>query len=96
MAVIRTSRFKTDPARAEEMLARRADLISAVRAAHPGLAEARLARVGEDTWIDMWRWDSPASMQAALAVAPSLPEAAQAFALTSDLTAENAELVDER
>jgi hypothetical protein len=96
MAVIRTSRFKTDPAHAGEMLARRADLISAVRAAHPGLAEARLARVGEDTWIDTWRWDSPASMQAALADAPSLPEAAEAFALTSDLTAENAELVDER
>jgi Antibiotic biosynthesis monooxygenase len=96
MTVIRTSRFKTDPPRAEEMLARRADLISAVRAAHPGLAEARLARVSEDTWVDMWRWDSPASMQAALAGAPSLPEAAAAFALTTDLTAENAELVDER
>ena len=96
MTVIRTSRFKTDPARTEEMLAKRADLISAVRATHPGLAEARLARVGEDTWIDMWRWDSPASMQAALVGAPSLPEAAAAFALTSDLTAENAELVDER
>jgi quinol monooxygenase YgiN len=96
MPVIRTSRFKTDPARAEEMLARRADLIAAVRAAHPGLAEARLARVGEDTWIDIWRWDSPANMQAALAGAPSLPEAAAAFALTRDLTAENAELVDER
>ena len=96
MTVIRTSRFKTDPARAEEMLARRADLISAVRAAHPGLAEARLARVGDDTWVDMWRWDSPASMQAALAGAPSLPAAAAAFALASDLTAESAELVDER
>jgi hypothetical protein len=96
MAVIRTSRFKTEPARAEEMIARRADLISAVRAAYPGLTEARLAKTGEDTWVDMWRWDSPASMQAALAGAPTLPQAAAAFSLARDLTAEDGELVDER
>lgn len=96
MPVIRTVRFKVDPARHEEMIARRADLIAAVRAAFAGLTEARLARVGEDSWVDMWRWDSPASMQAALAGAPALPEAAAAFSLTSDVTAENAELVDER
>jgi quinol monooxygenase YgiN len=96
MAIIRTVHFKADPGHAEEMIARRAALISAVRAAYNGLTEARLARAGEDTWVDMWRWDSPASMQAALAGAPALPEAAAAFSLTRDLTAEEAELVDER
>jgi hypothetical protein len=96
MAVIRTTRFKADPARAEEVIAIRAELISAVRAAFAGLAEARLARVSEDTWVDMWRWDSSASMQAALAGAPALPEAAAAFSLARDVTAENAELIDER
>ncbi len=96
MAIIRTTRFKADPARAEEVIARRAELIYAVRAAFAGLAEARLARVSEDTWVDMWRWDSPASMQAALAGAPALPEAAVAFSLARDVTAENAELIDER
>jgi hypothetical protein len=96
MTVIRTSRFTTDPSRTKEMLTRRADLISAIRAAHPGLAEARLARVGEDTWVDAWRWDSPASLQAALAAGPSLPEAAPVFAVIRDLTTEDAELVDER
>lgn len=96
MAVIRTTRFRAGPASAAELIARRAELISAVRAAFTGLTETRLARVGEDTWVDMWRWDSRASMQAALAGAPSLPEAAAAFSLTSDVTAENAELIDER
>jgi Antibiotic biosynthesis monooxygenase len=96
MAIIRTTRFKVDPGRAEEMTVKRAELISAVRAAFPGLTEARLARVSEDTWVDMWRWDSPARMRAALASAPSLPQAAAAFSLASDLTAEQAELIDER
>ena len=96
MTIIRTVRFKADPAHAEELIARRAELISAVRVAYDGLIEARLAKVGEDTWVDMWRWDSLPSMQAALAGAPALPEAAAAFSLARDLTAEEAELIDER
>lgn len=52
MAVLRLTRFKTDPTDAEEMLARRAALIAAVRQAHPGLLQAQLARVDNETWID--------------------------------------------
>lgn len=52
--------------------------------------------VGEDTWVDMWRWDCAANMDAALAGGPSLPEAAAAFSLTRDISFEVAELVDER
>lgn len=96
MAIIRTTRFTADPAQAEEIMARRAELISAIRASFAGLTEARLARVGEDTWVDMWRWDSTAHMEAALASGPALPQAAAAFSLTRDISAENAELVDER
>lgn len=96
MAIIRTTRFTADPDQAGEIIARRAELISAIRAAFAGLTEARLARVGEDTWIDTWRWDSAANMETALAAAPTLPEAAAAFSLTRDLSTENAELIDER
>jgi hypothetical protein len=96
VAVTRTSRFAVDPALTQEMLDKRAALITAVRAAFPGLTEARLARAGDDRWVDTWRWESTASMQAAIAGAPALPEAAAAFSLTSDLTAEQAEVVDER
>jgi hypothetical protein len=96
MAVIRTTRFTVDPADVDEMIVKRAELIAAVRAAFAGLTEARLARVDEETWVDAWRWDSPVSMQVALAGAPALPEASAAFSLARDLTAEQAELVDER
>ncbi|MDR0343577.1 MAG: antibiotic biosynthesis monooxygenase [Nocardiopsaceae bacterium] len=96
MTIIRTTRFKADPARATEVITRRAELISAVRAAFPGLTEARLTKVDEGTWADMWRWDSAANLAAALAGAPALPAATAAFALVTDVTAENADLVDER
>jgi hypothetical protein len=96
MAMIRTARFTTDAAQAGEMLARRAELIRVVREAFPGLTEARLARLGEDSWVDIWRWESAASMQTATAGAHDLPETAAAFALTRNLTAEDAEVIDER
>src|SRR5260370_36637984 len=93
MAVIRTVRFQADPTHAAELVARRAQLISAVRAAHAGLAEARLARVGEDTWVDLWRWGSPASMQAAL---PPPPAAAAALSPTPGAPAPEGDLPDAR
>lgn len=96
VAVIRITRFTTDPANAEELLARRAELISAVRDAHPGLTEARLARLDDETWVDIWHWESAADLEAALASAPVLPASAAVFALVQDASAELAELVDAR
>ena len=96
MAVLRVTRFKTDPADAEAMLGRRADLIAAVRRDYPGLLHAQLAKVDDETWIDAWRWDSRDHAQAAIGDVPNIPEAGAAFSLTRDATAEFADLVDER
>jgi quinol monooxygenase YgiN len=84
MAVIRTTRFEVAPADVEDMIARRNALVAAVRNAFPGLTQARLARVGEQVWIDSWRWESAASLDAALQAAATgaLPEARPVFALT--------------
>jgi hypothetical protein len=95
MALIRTTRFTADPADAGAVLERRKKLLEAVRAAFAGPAETRLIRIDERTWLDIWRWDSPATLRAALDGAPSLPEAAAAFALARDLTAEQGDVVDE-
>jgi hypothetical protein len=54
-----------------------------------------LIRVDERTWVDSWLWDSTEILDAALAGAPRLPEAAAAFALTGDVSAEQGELVAE-
>jgi hypothetical protein len=96
MTVIRLSRFSADPASVETMLARRADLIAAVRRAHPGLERAEIVRVDERTFVDVWRWDSAESLRAAQATAPTMPESGPAFALTTDITAEDGELLDAR
>jgi hypothetical protein len=96
VAVLRLTRFKTDPADAEEMLARRNALVDAVRRAYPGLIHAQLVKVDDDTWMDAWRWESRANAQAAIADTAAIPEAAAAFSLTRDASAEFADLVDER
>jgi hypothetical protein len=97
-AVIRTTRFEVAPGDVQEMIARRNALVAAVRRAFPGLTEARLARVGEKAWTDSWRWDSAASLDAALhaAATGALPEAGRAFALAGNATAESGEIIDER
>jgi hypothetical protein len=96
MANVRIHRYNVDPADIEELLARRAALITAIRTAHPGLIEARLIRLENGTFVDAWCWDSAEQMQAALAEAPTFPEVGAAMSLTRDRTAEDGEIVDER
>lgn len=98
MSVLRIDHFTVDPARAEDLIHRRNDLVAAVRKAVPGLLEARLARKDDRTWIDLWRWDTHANAQAAVDLARSgaLPEAAAAFELATDVSTEFTEVIDER
>jgi hypothetical protein len=95
MAIIRTTRFTADPADAEVVLERRRNLLEVLRAKFSGPAETRLIRVDERTWVDMWRWDSAETLNAALAGAPQLPEAAAAFAIARDASAEQGDVIDE-
>jgi hypothetical protein len=95
MSVIRTTRFSADPADAGTVLERRGRLLDAVRKAFDGPAEARLVRVDEQTWLDIWRWDSAETLAAAIEGAHHMPEAAAAFALTRDVTGEQGEVVAE-
>lgn len=96
MAVVRFTRFTADPDEVEQLLARRAELIAAIRESFTGLTETRLARFDDSTWIDVWRWESVAALEAAVRGAPEVPEVAAAFALTADAAGEQAEIVDER
>ena len=95
MGVTRTHHYTVEPADVEELLARRAALITAVRAAYPGLAGTQLTRLEDGTFADSWRWDTAEHMRAA-SPATSLPEARAAMSLTRDHTARSGEIVDER
>ncbi len=78
-----------------EFLDRRAALIAAIRTEYPGLAEARLTKLEDGTYSDTWRWNSLPEMAAAFPAARS-PAAAETMALTSDASAVNGEIIDER
>jgi hypothetical protein len=97
MTILRLTRFTLKPSvDTDAMLTTRGELIDAVRGKFAGLAETRLAKVDDTTWLDLWRWESAEALQTALAGAPSLPQAAAAFALVEDATEERMELIDER
>ena len=90
MSVVRTHTFAVDDADLPEFLHRRAALIAAIRADHPGLA-----RLEDGTYTDACRWDSFAQMAAAFPAAGS-PAAVATMSLTSGAAAVNGEIVDER
>jgi hypothetical protein len=96
MAVVRTHHYTVEPDDFEQLLARRAAVIAAVRAAHPGLAETRLIRLADGSFTDIWRWDSAGQLQAALAEMAAFPEARAAMSLTREAAAQNGTIVDER
>jgi hypothetical protein len=95
MSLISITRFQADPADAEQVRARHAGLVTAIRAALPGLTEARLGRLNDETWVGIWRWDCAASLQAARQTVPGTTAATEAFALVRDVTAEDIEVLDE-
>jgi hypothetical protein len=97
MAVSRTHHYKVDPADLNRLIAVRTTLIDAVRAAHPGLTQTRLTRLEDGTFTDVWCWESAEQMQALAADMSSFrPLAGAAWALTSDATSIDGEIVDER
>jgi hypothetical protein len=95
MTVTKTHHYTIEPADLDELLARRAALITAVRAAYPGLTGTRLTRLEDGTFTDTWHWDTAERMRAARP-ATSLPEAQAAMSLVRDHTARNGEIIDER
>jgi hypothetical protein len=96
MAVVRMHRYIVDTADLDELIARRATLIDAIRAVHPALAETRLTRLGDGAYSDVWRWDSREQMKAALADMPNFPQSRATWALTRDRSHVDGEIVDER
>lgn len=95
MSVITVTRFKADPADAEQVQARHAALVAAIRATQSGLTEARLGRLNDETWVGVWRWDSAASLRAARQAVPGDAAATQAFALTREATVDDIDVLDE-
>ena len=96
MTMVAITRFKADPADADDVRVRHAALVSTIRSAASGLADARLGRLDDRTWVGIWQWDSAEHLRKAREAVANRPETAAAFALVTDVTGEEVELVDER
>lgn len=95
MSVIAIVHCQVDPADADEFRARHTALVAATRAAVPGLIEARLGRTDERGWAAIWRWESAEHLAAARASVGGGPVAGAAFALATEITGTEVEVLDE-
>ena len=86
MSVLTITRVTARPADADELLARHATLV----ATQEGLDDARIGRLDDTTWVAVWRWESAEALAAARRNVG--PEAAAAFALTTEQSVEEIEL----
>lgn len=94
MATFELARYRIDPADADELTRRWRSAVAAIRARFPGLLEANLARLDDDTFVDVWRWESRETAVAAAQQAPDVPEAAALFSLiVGPPTMEHGEIV---
>ena len=96
MSVVRMHRYSVDPEQLDEFIKRRAELIDAIRAAPPALAETRLTHLKDGTFTDVWRWDSAEEMAKAAADLPNFPQAFATMSLIKDNTPVDGEIIDER
>jgi hypothetical protein len=94
MAIVNIVKFTVRPEDADEMVVRRDALVDAAREAAPGLLRAVLSKVDEETWVDVWHWDSEESLQAAQNVVG--PVAQAAMALVKDPETTRGQLVSSR
>ena len=94
MTVLRLDNFTIDPADTGELLTRHAALAAVAKDAFPGLIDVQLAKIDDQTWLDVCRSDSLANAQAAAAQGPTILEAGAAFSLTKSLAVEYADVLD--
>ena len=97
MSLIAITRFEATTDDATDIRGKHNALVDAVRAAIPGLTEARLGRL-QNQWVGVWRWESAGDLKAARELPPTLPETKAAFALVREGTAavDEIDVTDER
>ena len=94
MATMELARYRIDPATVGELQDRWQAAVRAIRAKFPGLLTAQLTQLGDDTFVDVWQWETREAALAAADGAPGIPEAAALFALIVEPpTMEHGEIV---
>jgi hypothetical protein len=96
MATVRTHRYTLAPDQREQFLAQRGELIGQWRAAGLDLVETQLYRLEDGTYLDIWRWASDEVMVKAFEMMGEIPLIPATLGMTSEHSAVDGELVDER
>jgi hypothetical protein len=96
MPSVRTHRYTLAPNQVEKFLAQRAELIGQWRAAGLDLVETRLYRLEDGIYLDIWRWRSAEVMAKAFDTMGELPLVGATLRMTSEHSAVDGDLVDER
>ena len=84
MSAHELARYRVAPDDEQELLVRWPAAVAAIRSQLPGLVDARLARLEDGVWMDVWEWDSLEAAKRAAAAAPPIPEAAAMFGVISE------------
>jgi hypothetical protein len=96
MPVVRTHRYTVETGKLDQLLEQRTALIQGIRAGNPAFTEATLIRQEDGSYLDIWRWESAEAMRAAAQAAKNFPLVGATMALTTDHTAVDGEVLDQR
>jgi hypothetical protein len=95
-ATIRTHRYTLPPDKVEKFVAQRAQLIDQWRAAGFDLVETRLYHLDDGSYLDVWRWSADEVMAKAFDAMGEFDLVEATLGITSNHSAVDGELVDER
>lgn len=96
MATVRTHRYNVDTGNLAAMLESRTNLINGIRSGNPAFSSATLIRLDDNSYLDIWRWDSAEEMQRAAEAAKEFPIVGSTLAMTTDHMITDGEILDER
>jgi quinol monooxygenase YgiN len=85
MPTVELTRFRVDPAREQELLRTRPEMLADFRADRTGFVEARLVRLPGNEWLDIVVWETPEDYAASREKGPNLPGIAAFFASIGEL-----------
>ena len=95
MSALELARFTVDPAAAEAMLATRPAIVAELREHCPGFRGLYLARLDEQTWLDVVEWESREAADAAMETVMELPACQRMFRHIKEVVAmEHADVIE--
>jgi quinol monooxygenase YgiN len=85
MPTVELTRFRVDPAREQELIAARPQMLADFRADRAGFIDASLVRLPGNEWLDIVFWESGEDFAASRAKGANLPGVARFFAAVGEL-----------